>query len=410
MKFLEIFEESVIVLRTNRMRTALSILGIIIGIASVITLMTLGQASQQSTIERIQSLGSNLLIINPGASHSGSFSFLRGSFGGGTTLTYADAIALEESDRVTTINNVTTDYSDRAQISFGRNNSNTSVIGISENYFKIRNIELTLGEEITENYIRSNLKVAILGPTLAQELFGNGVNPLGQDIRINGTSFKVIGVIKEKGEMGRMNFDEGVFIPLTTAQKALFGVNYVSSIYVEAKSADLMDAAENQIGFFLLDRHRLKTPENADFTISSQGDILETVSEVTQTFTTLLSGIAAISLIVGGIGIMNIMLVTVTERTREIGIRKALGAKRKTIITQFLMEAIILTISGGVIGVLLGISLSYILINVMSLPHVIAFHAIGLAVAVSCVIGILFGWYPARKASRLQPIEALRYE
>ena len=207
-----------------------------------------------------------------------------------------------------------------------------------------------------------------------------------------------------------MSSDDAVYIPLSTAQNVVFGVKYLSYIYVTAKSEDLMNAAQNQIGYFLLERHNLENPSDADFSILSQEDILETVSQVTGTFTTLLTGIAAISLVVGGIGIMNIMLVTVTERTREIGIRKALGAKRKTIITQFLVESIVLTLMGGILGVILGVGVSLIFTKTMSMPTVVSIPSIILAVGVSCLIGILFGWYPAQRASKLQPVEALRYE
>lgn len=411
MKFFELLEESVSVLRTNKMRTALSVLGIIIGIGSVITLMTLGQASQVSITERIQSLGANLLIISPGSSGSSRSNFFRGGgFGGGNTLKYEDALAIAESDRITTVDSVAASYSSRSEITYDRNLESVSVNGVTPEYFKLRNVELGMGEEISQTDIDTSNKVAIIGATAAEALFGAGVNPLGEKIRIEGLSFTVIGVTDEKGSMGGSNFDEVVYVPLTTAQKVLYGVDFVSSIYVGAKNENVMEAAENQVGFLLLEQHRLTSPSDADFTISSQADILETVNEVTQTFTTLLTGIAAISLVVGGIGIMNIMLVTVTERTREIGIRKALGAKRKSIISQFLIESTILTIIGGIIGVLLGLAVSYIITNKMDLPQVMSVESIALSVLVSTVIGILFGWYPAQKASKLQPIEALRYE
>jgi len=250
--------------------------------------------------------------------------------------------------------------------------------------------------------------VAVVNESFIENFLIDVSEPLGQTIRLKGTTFTIIGVTQDSSSFGRTNNE--VYIPLFTAQRTLFGVSHVSTIYVTAKSEDVMDAAQNQIGFFLLERHGLKTPDDADVSISSQEDILETVSEVTQTFTTLLTGIAAISLVVGGIGIMNIMLVTVTERTREIGIRKALGAKRKVIITQFLIESMLLTILGGLMGVVVGLGVSAILIKTMSLPFVISISSIGISVLVSCAIGIVFGIYPAQKASKLQPIEALRYE
>jgi len=286
---------------------------------------------------------------------------------------------------------------------------NTNVIGITENYFSLRNIEIEYGVGITQKDIGTSSKVVVIGNGVIEELFTGKVNPIGQGIRIDGNSFKIIGITKSKGsEM--VSSDDSVFIPLTTAQKVLYGIDHVTSILVSAKNEELIDPAMNQLGYLLLELHGIKNPEDADFSITSQEDLLETVSEITGTFTTLLTGIAAISLVVGGIGIMNIMLVTVTERTREIGIRKALGAKRKTITTQFLVESIVLTLTGGVLGVLLGIGVSLIITKTMGLPSVISITSISLAVGVSCLIGIIFGWYPAHRASKLQPIEALRYE
>lgn len=406
MNLLEIIEESILVLRTNKLRTALSALGIIIGIGSVITLMTLGQASQASIKERIQSLGSNLLIVRPGSSQQG---FLR-TGGGVQTLKYSDALAIIQSPRIDTVSSVAGEYDSRAQVSFGRNNANISISAVQGDYFHLRNITMEIGSPITDLNSQNLDKVAVLGPTAVTDLFGSNVNPIGEQIRINGNAFTVIGVTQSKGASAIGNADEVVYLPLETAQKILFGVNYLSTLYIGAKNDQVMSAAENQVGFMLLELHRKTKVADADFQISSQQDILNTVDSVTQTFTMLLTGIAAISLIVGGIGVMNIMLVTVTERTNEIGLRKALGAKRKSIITQFLVEAIILTITGGVIGVLLGVGGSLILTSIMKLPTTIAAGSIGLAVLVSSVIGIVFGWYPAQKASKLQPIEALRYE
>jgi putative ABC transport system permease protein len=406
MNFVEIIEESVLVLKTNKLRTALSALGIIIGIGSVITLMTLGQASQSSIKQRIQSLGSNLLIVRPGAAQEG---FLRRG-GGVKTLKYSDALAIAQSKRIDTVSSVAGEYDANSQVSYGRNNVSISISAVEGDYFNLRNITLEAGSPITDQDSQNLNKVAVIGPTVVTDLFGSNVNPIGEAIRINGNSFTVIGVTKSKGASAIGNADEVVYLPLETAEKVLFGTDYLSTLYVGAKNDQLMSAAENQVGFMLLELHRKTKVADADFSISSQQDILNTVDAVTQTFTTLLTGIAAISLIVGGIGVMNIMLVTVTERTSEIGLRKALGAKRKSIITQFLVEAIILTITGGVIGVIVGVGASLILTRVMSLPTTLAVGSIGLAVVVSSVIGIVFGWYPAQKASKLQPIEALRYE
>ncbi|MBP7859554.1 ABC transporter permease [Patescibacteria group bacterium] len=410
MNLFDIFEESFLVLRTNKMRTGLSALGIIIGIASVITLMTLGQASSLSIKKQIQSLGANLLTIRPGNQNTGAGGFIRENTSNSKTLTVQDANAIATSKRITTITSVAMEYSARSQIVYEGNNENVSVTGVAGNYFLLRNIEIDKGVEISEKDNETQQKVAVLGPTTAENLFGENTEIIGKYIKIGGSEYKVIGVTKSKGEGGFGNLDSVAYIPLSTAQKSLFGVTHLSTIYVSAKNEDLMEGAKNQIGFLLLELHKKASPQEADFSINSQADILSTANSITGTFTTLLTGIAAISLIVGGIGIMNIMLVTVTERTSEIGLRKALGAKNKTVIQQFLVESCVLTILGGLTGILLGIGISLIITKTMSLPQIIAYESIALSFFVSAIIGIVFGLYPAIKASKLQPIEALRYE
>lgn len=407
MDFTELFLECVRTLTVNKMRTGLAILGIIIGIGSVIALISLGQASQKSVESQIQSLGSNLLTVRPGSQNSGA---VRGAAGGGETLTLEDALALQKSPKVTTINKISPEYAGRAQVTAGRNNTNTQIIGVYPSYADVHKVSIATGVFITDRDQSSLAKVAVLGPQVVTDLFGEGANPIGQYVRASGQSLRVVGVTVSKGGTGFQNQDDVIYVPLSTAQKQMFGNNYLTTLAVEAKSQDVMTAAQDQIGYFLLARHKLSDPTEADFSIFSQNDILSTASQITGTFTALLGGIAAISLFVGGIGIMNIMLVTVTERTREIGLRKALGAKRKVIIWQFLIEAILLTITGGIIGMIVGIIVSYIITRFMSLPFTISAQSIFLAIGVSGGIGILFGWYPAQKASRLQPIEALRYE
>ena len=407
MNFLDQITESVSTLKLNKMRSGLAILGIVIGIGSVIALISIGKSSQQSIQASIQSLGSNLLTVSASSQRNG---VVRGAQGSSNTLTNADAEAIRTSPKITTVKNVSPEYSGRSQVITGSQNTNTTIIGAVPVYASVHNIVVESGNFISEVDEKNMTKVAVLGSTVVTDLFGEGSVPIGEKIRIGSQYFTVIGITTAKGGSGPNNQDDRIYVPLSTAQKQLFGSKYLSSIAIEAKDADSMNAAVNEIGYLLLDMHKISDPTKADFSIMSQADILSTASSITGTFTTLLSGVAAISLLVGGIGIMNIMLVTVTERTREIGLRKALGAKKKTIITQFLLESVILTFTGGLIGIVLGVLLALIYSRVTSSLFVISGSSVLLAFAVSSVIGIVFGWYPAKKASDLQPIEALRYE
>ena len=407
MEFSEIFATSLEALILNKTRTALSVLGIVVGIASVIALMTLGQGSQKAISDQIESLGSNMLTVMPGAQVMGS---VRSQMGSVTTLTYEDAKAIAKSPQITAVEAVSAELIRTAQVVAGRANTNTMITGVMPSYAQIRKIEMGRGVFISKRDLDGQTKVAVLGPQVVNDLFGEGSDPVGENIRISKVNLRVVGVTKSKGGGGFFNQDDVVFIPLTTAQKRVFGQDHVNTISIAAKNEELMEQARTEVGYLLLSLHKLSEPEQADFSVISQEDVMGAMTEVTSTFTALLSGIAAISLLVGGIGIMNIMLVTVIERTREIGLRKALGAKKKDIVAQFLVESVILTGAGGLLGIILGTLVSIVLVKTINIPWAFSFNSYLLASGVSAIIGIVFGFYPAYKASNLSPIEALRYE
>ncbi len=393
-------------LLSNKLRTSLAILGIVIGIAAVVALIALGQGAQTSVTDRIASTGSNLLTITSGQSNQRG---IQGGSGSANTLTLEDAQAIATNLSLTTVAAVSAEVSQSYQITQGRNNTNSRITGVLPDYRTTSNLTIASGSFITDKQVAGLEKVAVLGSTVADDLFGTG-NAVGQTVQIKRIPFRVIGVTATKGGGGFGSPDDSVFVPVTTAQKLLVGTDYVNTISITATNADVMTQTMDSVGYFLLRRHKLSTPQEADFSIRSQADLLSAITATTSTFTNLLSGIAAISLLVGGIGIMNIMLVTITERTREIGIRKAIGAKKKDILLQFLLESVVLTLSGGAIGVILGLSISTLAGRLLNIPPALSAYGPLLAFGVSSAIGIIFGYYPARRAAQLQPIVALRHE
>jgi len=406
--FNDLFQESYSALSGNKVRSSLTILGIVIGIASVIAMVSIGQGAQSSIESSIQSIGSNLIMVMPG-SQRGFGGGVRSAQGSSQTLTQEDAKAIENS--ITSIKAVASSLSNRYQITAKGTNTNTSVNGVTSEYAQVRSVTVAQGSFISSQHDSNLSKVAVLGPTVRDDLFGeDAANVVGQVVRINKIEFKVIGITESKGGSGMSNQDDIIYIPLATMQKYLVGSDYVSTINIEAENTDVMTTVQEQVSSLLLTRHKITDAASADFSIMNQSDIVETASSVTDTFTMLLASIAGISLIVGGIGIMNMMLTTVTERTKEIGLRKAIGATKRDISGQFLTEAVMLTLLGGIIGILLGWIASMLITKFAGTATTVSWYSIILAFGVSAVIGVVFGYYPARRASKLNPIEALRFE
>ncbi|MDR3546740.1 MAG: ABC transporter permease [Candidatus Pacebacteria bacterium] len=401
----DLLEETTIALSSNKVRSGLTMLGIVIGIASVIAMVAIGNGAQQSIQTSISSLGSNLLTIRPGATSS---SGVRSAVGSAKSLTLDDANAI--SADISNVSAVAAEVSGNYQITAKGTNANSTVDGTTSSYSSIHNLTVADGSFISDQQVTSQAKVAVLGPTVRDTLFGTGAEAVGQTIRINDIIFTVIGVSASAGGTGFGSTDEEIFIPLSTAQQYLSGNKYVSSIGVQAANADSMTQVEADITTLLLTRHNIKDSANADFSVINQSSLLSTASSITSTFTTLLAAIAGISLVVGGIGIMNMMLTSVTERTREIGLRKAIGAAEQDISNQFLMESLALTVIGGLAGIALGWTIAAIATATGLLTAVVSWDSVLLAFGVSAAIGVVFGWYPARRAAKMNPIDALRFE
>lgn len=404
----DLLQETYFALLSNKSRSALTVLGIVIGIGSVIAMISIGQGASKSIEENIQSLGSNLLVVMPG-SQRGVGSMVRGGMGSASTLTLEDAEAIK--NEIGDIEEVAPSVSSRKQVkTTAGNNTNTSIYGVGESYAQVKNIDIETGSFINDTQINKTAKVAVLGPTTRDDLFGEGVDPTGQKIRIESLDFTIIGVTASKGGTGMGSSDDLIYIPLSTAQRYLTGSSSVSNINIQVESEDLMAAVQDEITNLLLIRHKITDSTNADFSIMNQADITSAMTSMTDTMTLLLGAIAGISLLVGGIGIMNMMLTTVTERTREIGLRKSLGAKNGDISAQFLVESVTLTFIGGIIGVFLGWLAAFLITKFSSTATDVTLFSVILGFGVSAIIGIIFGYYPARRAANLNPIEALRYE
>ena len=406
MNFGNLFRIALKALGNNKFRGFLTMLGIIIGVGSVITMLAIGQGSKKSIQAEISEMGSNMIMIHPGE-----------DMRGGVRLSADDMQTLKVKDfeeirsKCSYVSLISPSVNSSAQAIYGANNTSTSIYGVNQDYLDIRGYKVQDGDIFTDQDIKTAAKVCLVGKTIVDELFTNGENPVGKVIRFGSIPFRIIGVLESKGynSMG-MDQDNLIITPYTTVMKRILAVTYLQEIVCSALSEDYTDQAIEEISEVLRENHRLKEADDDDFNIRSQQELSSMMTSTSDMMSTLLAAVAGISLLVGGIGIMNIMYVSVTERTKEIGLRMSIGAKGRDILAQFLIEATLISITGGLLGVVLGIAASYIVKVVLSYPIVIQAWTIILSFLVCTVIGIFFGWYPARKASNLDPIEAIRYE
>jgi len=404
--FFESIRVSLRALRANKLRSSLTMLGIIIGVAAVIAMVGIGNGATASITSQIQGMGSNLLTISPGQSNSGG---VNGGTGSSASITMDDAAKIQTLGSA--IKAVAPIANSNAQVVLGSGNTSTSINGTTEGYETIKNVTLARGRFITKADVDSSARVAVLGPTVVENLMGSAnATIVGKTIKINNVPFQVIGVTTATGSTGFQSSDDMITAPISTVQARLIGKKTVRSILVSASSEAQMQTAQDEITAALRKTHKILAGKDDNFRVQNQADMLATMTSVTQTLTMLLGGIAGISLLVGGIGIMNIMLVSVTERTREIGIRKAIGAKGKDILLQFLIEAVVLSALGGGIGIALGYGGSSLAGKALTMNTSISMGSVLMAFGFSAAIGIIFGVFPARKAAAMDPIDALRYE
>jgi putative ABC transport system permease protein len=404
MSFLMTFIVAVKALRRNALRTALTALGMIIGVAAVIVMVAIGSGARSSIERQIRSAGSNVITVNAGT----GFGPVRQGQGAVTTLTDDDAQAIRQLPGV---RYVSPGLNTRTQVIAEGANWNTQVQGTGDELADLRSWPLQFGTFISPQDVSAGAKVVVLGAVVRDQLFGIGADPTGSTVRINNQPFRVIGVLTSKGQAAfGQDQDDTAIIPYTTVQKRLLGVTHVSSITLSAEDGVPLDRLSAQIGAVLRDRHKMQPGEDDDFLVRTQAEMTTVLTSTTDTMTYLLAGIAAVSLLVGGIGIMNIMLVSVTERTREIGLRLSIGASDATVLTQFLVESVVLSLAGGLIGILVGLGLAYGVTQVLGWPTDVTVQSIAMSFGVAAATGVFFGFYPARKAAALDPIEALRYE
>lgn len=392
-------------LQRNKLRAFLTMLGIIIGVASVIAMVAIGQGSKQSIHDQLSSMGSNMITVLPSSNLNGGVRIAGSSF---QTLTQKDIVALQKAQYITELSPSITS---KGQAINGALNWPTTIQGVSPDYLDIRKLSLKDGIAFTEQDVLTSAKVCLIGQTVIDNLFPNGENPIGKVIRFNKIPFQVIGILNPKGQNAfGQDQDDILIAPYTTIQKRILATIYYQNIYASAANEQVTDAAVTEMTRIIRDSHRLRDSEDNDFTVRTQAELINTLSSTSGLLTVLLTVIAGISLVIGGIGIMNIMYVSVTERTREIGLRMSIGARGKDIMLQFLMEAILISITGGIIGVVLGIVSSNLVTLTLSWPTIVSESSVLLSFVVCAITGIFFGYYPAQKAARLDPIEALRYE